>query len=397
DTAQYIAIAAELKFLVPLLPRNARSLKHHASPPLEVVDFIKDAESLDDRDRLKLWHHVWRKIANLITEIPGQNAISSSDVKRLRSQEREFWATHWIVKKANSAEPDNSHPPNLLWVPVEINSPKLSWKDRNTLPAIQAVLEALRKRYHIVLNHTCEVHVHVGRLDGQPFSLPSLKRIAALLWLAEPALRLVKDPRSPNYEHVYTWSSPARQHSRLARELDNTNCAPVPCLRDLLEEDGLDPAVARYLSSSGEVQCSKHKQALRLIWACPSHLKLGRLMSGEGKAYRRLGFNFSAFGEEDERARTNPRTVECRFLEGTMADDVVLAWIRIFGAMVEVALDANGGGDASTERRFARTVLRLVDENEAATPMGEESFGELMQDLGVEERVYRPVQKMIRR
>jgi len=44
-------------------------------------------------------------------------------------------------------------------------------------------------------------------------------------------------------------------------------------------------------------------EAVLTIWRAASPLELGRLLSGPQRQLRRLGLNFSAFGEEDKRAR----------------------------------------------------------------------------------------------
>ena len=63
--------------------------------------------------------------------------------------------------------------------------------------------------------------MHVGRIDGRPFSLLTLKRLATLLWLAESQLRSIRDPFSPNYNNIYTWGAEQRRYSRLAKALEN--------------------------------------------------------------------------------------------------------------------------------------------------------------------------------
>ncbi|RYO94323.1 hypothetical protein DL766_000600 [Monosporascus sp. MC13-8B] len=51
-------------------------------------------------------------------------------------------------------------------------------------------------------------------------------------------------------------------------------------------------------------------RALKTIWRATSKAQLGQLLSGSTKEYRRLGFNFSTCGGEDDRARRSPKTVE---------------------------------------------------------------------------------------
>lgn len=129
--------------------------------------------------------------------------------------------------------------------------------------------------------------------------------------------------------------------------------------------------------------------AIGHIWRASSYLQLGRMLSGEDRSHRRLGFNFSAMGEEDERAKRSPKTIECRFLEGTIREDAVIGWISIFGSMVQTGL---GGQD--TQERFAKSVLRLADE--ANQPPFAEGFRRFMADLGIDEETFRPIEVLIR-
>ncbi|KAI0129121.1 hypothetical protein BJ170DRAFT_722070 [Xylariales sp. AK1849] len=388
DRLEDLSIAAELKFLVPFLPHAAAGLDDHVEPRMHIAKFIETAKDVRQKDKLKLWAHAFSGIANVIKTVPGQDASTSYDLERQKIQESDCWARRWIVKKSNSAEPmkEDAHREDYLWVPVEITSPRMAWKDPNTFDIMEKVLEALRTKYRLVSNYTCEVHVHVGRMDGRPFSLPTLKNIAVLLWIAEPILRKVKDPSSPNFQHVYTWSSAAREHSRLAMDIRDGKVAHPATPHDL---EGTTGVLNRYLVNSNVKSCH-NLDAVRLIVSTQSHLELGRLMSGEGRPYRRLGFNFSAFGEEDERARTNPRTVECRFLEGSIDGGVILGWMQIFGTMIEVALD-----QPESKGCFKRSLSRLLmDEEDHKT--AEEAFKVLMDRLGVPKDVYGPVQAMVR-
>lgn len=384
-----MSIAIELKFLIPFLPHGAVEEKHRPGPPIQEVAYIKDTKDVQDVDRMKLWKGAFSSVASTIKGVAGQDAITSYELKERGAQEWDFWASTWIVKESKSAEPDKEDPDsnNFLWVPVEINSPKMAWKHPGTLKRIEAVLRNLRGAHHIVSNHSCEVHVHVGRLDGRPFSLPSLKRMAILIWMAEPIMRRVKDPRSPNFDHTYTWSFAQRDHSRLAKRIREER---TPQARTRHEIEGLDHALVYYLLQKNAM-FPEHQKAIWHIWRAPSYVELGKMMSGEDRPHRRLGFNFSAMGEEDERARRSPKTVECRFLEGVIEEGVIIGWIRIFGSMVQAALNRQ-----DAQGRFAKTVLRLVDDDDSQQPFAE-SFQRLMKDLDIDDETSRPIEELIRK
>jgi hypothetical protein len=193
--------------------------------------------------------------------------------------------------------------------------------------------------------------VHVGRLDGRAFSLPTLKRLATMLWMAEPTLRSTRDPRSPNYHNRYTWGAETRRYSRLAGEIVNNNNKRFVEFGNNDDDDDNDDddeereQVARVLRDSSNGDNTKPREmmspddlkAIHLIWQQKSHQDLGLLLSGSERQYRRLGFNFSAFGLEDDRAARSPRTVEFRVMEGTLRGDLVSGWLAICCTLAEVA------------------------------------------------------------
>lgn len=410
DAAGDISVAIELKFLLPLLPAaNAKTeTEAEADKHCRHVDggrgsgVARACSSADDENALA--RQGYELVAQAIQLAAGQKAVTLPDIIRGGRQERDFWATHWIVKKANSAKPrhDDGHEeqhPGCHWVPVELCSPKLQWKSPTTGTAIATVLGALHGAdLGIVVNYTCDVHVHVGRSDARPFRLATLKRLATLLWLAEDLLRAVRDPASPNFRNVYTWGAELRQHSRLAEAVgrDRFRAKNGPAAVAGAVEDGHDnsgPGSTANLSAATAATGADHlffaglddpadRRAVAAIWSAQSRVELGRMLSGSTRQFRRLGFNFSSLGEEDERARKGPRTVEFRVLEGTLCDDVVVPWMGICCGLVEVA--AVGSGGEGKGDRFGEVVGRLlrgVTRSEGCTV--EESLGRFVHCLGV--------------
>lgn len=404
DRPEDLSVAVEFKFLVPYRPHGAAATDDcHRHPPVATADMIVGhAATATDADRQYLNDHAFRAIAATIRACEGQNAISAPEMQQ-RPQPRQplplsaYWATHWLVKRSNSAEPSAAHPryADWLWVPVEINSPKLPWADQaRTAATVRAVLSALHARHRIETNYSCEVHVHVGRRDGRRLSLPSLQRLAVLCWLAEPVLRGVKDPRSPNFAHKYTWSSPLRERSRLAADLRKQQ-------------------QQQRLNISGQQKQTSEMRAIRHILASRSHVELGKLMTGEGRPYRRLGFNFYSLVKETlaEADRTELETVECRFLEGTMAEDAILGWLQIYGCLVESALapprDPSRNKDKVAEqeeggqgkRLMLPLLLGLLEQTGGRCPATAttEMFVGLMGGLGIDRSSFDPVLAIIHR
>ncbi|KAL2107665.1 hypothetical protein VUR80DRAFT_4888 [Thermomyces stellatus] len=335
DHPSDLAIGLELKFLVPFLRAGCRDPAPADPRPLFPTPHADDPDLLLQQG--------YRLVADIL-RAASQRAIAISEITSRHARESDFWAEHWIVKKSNSAEPgEREKLDGYVHAPLEISSPRLPAMDSRTYDLIARVVRALEARCRFTVNYTCEVHVHVGRADGACLSMKSLRNFAALCWFVEPTLRLLKDPQSPNFAHVYTWSSPLRQYSRLAAKVSNVR----PLARD--------------------------SRALYHIANAQNELELGRLMSGDEKRYRRLGFNFSAFGLEDERAGRSPRSVEVRFFEDYRGCEEVLGWVRVCVALGVVAIV--GSIDASSG----------VKELTGSSP-GENMEG-LLRMLGVEENV----------
>jgi len=328
DAPANLAIGVEFKFLVPFLLAGSVDPCPGDDRPIAYTSHAGSQDRLQDQ--------AYKLITDILRTSAKQPAISISDIKAQGWQESDFWTDHWIVKKSNSAEPgpEEQELAGCLWASLEISSPKLPALDPRTLSVLRTVVRALNRHCRITVNYSCEIHVHLGRTDGEAFSLTSLKNLASLCWLTEPTLRLLKDPSSPNFNHIYTWSSPLREHSRLAKSLAK---------RDFTGRR----------KRAGALMDMEEMMALTAIFNASDYVALGRLLSGDTKPFRRLGFNFSAFGLEDERAGRSPRSVEVRFLEGYWGEDEVLGWVEVCIALAVVAVE-------EPKDRLFRLVTRLT-------------------------------------
>lgn len=369
DSPDALSAAIEVKFLLPVLKHGADDNKFPGDPrPILAAPeaWGEEQNSLP----AALIRRAHESVASAISQRAGtavpQRAVALHDIEAARRLERDYWDTHWIVKKANSALPTAADDDDAyLWIPVEVCSPKQRWDERDddgggglrgSLRCIAAVLRALATRHRVTVNYTCDVHVHVGRDDGRRLRLETLKRLATMLWLSEDAIRSVRDPASPNYLNVFTWGAEMTRHSRLARLVGpkTADYQFAARLHHSLSDDVFLGALRQ------------QKPAIRAIWNARTHRTLGRLLSGSTAQYRRLGFNFSSFGEEDERAANGPKTVEFRVLEGTLEEDIISAWVAICWGLVEVAgegvaCDSEGGG-----RRFAKVVKSCLGDIDPA-------------------------------
>lgn len=421
DRAEDITFAVEIKSIIPqklskinLLNKDIRPFVPHR--PKESLESMTDTEKQAQRS-------AYEAIAAALDSLPGINATTYRQIQEDRLERSDYWKTHWIVYKANSAVPtyvsyeegDDERPlidvtapgyNKLAWIPVEVCSPKLWWTEKaEAVASVASVCHTLQHGCKTVANHSTEVHVHVGRHDGLFYSLRTMKKLATILWLSEPILRGVKDPNSHNFDHTYTWSFPWREHSRIALALQGR--LPGGQTTDDLatgRADDFDTFVARARARarggiSGISGCDSpdetlrsaggRRQALRAIWRAATHEELGRMLCGTEGKYRRLGFNFHALGGEDARARASPRTIEFRFLEGFVDEDVVSGWVHACVALAALAVDQ------AEDWEFYDMVVLLLD-MPAAWPL-DARFAAMMHELGVPTAAYEPLRAIVRR
>lgn len=437
DRAEDITFAVEIKSIVPQRLSKTSFLNQEIRPfvphrPREVLESMTDSER-------KIQKSTYEAIAAALNSLPRIKATTYHQIQEARLERSDYWKTHWLVYKANSAVPtfvsyeegDDERPlidvtapdyNRFVWVPVELSSPKLWWTAREeAVAAIGSVCRTLQHGFRTVANHSTEVHVHVGRHDGLFYSLKSMKKLATVLWLSEPILRGLKDPRSRNFDHTYTWSFPWREHSRIAlalqgrlpggQTIDDLATGPddefgtflVRTSNARLTGAGSSSSVSSSNSSSGGAASSRapcgddgdtlrfagaHRQALRAIWRASTHAELGRMLCGTGRKYRRLGFNFHALGGEDARARASPRTVEFRFLEGRIDEAVVAGWVHVCVALAKLATDQ------VEDWEFYDMVVLLLD-MPAGWPL-DARFAAMMHELGVARAAYEPLRAIVR-
>lgn len=413
----------EIKSIVPLKPSKTNFPNEEMRPfvphrPKESLESMTESEKHIERS-------THESIATALHSLPGIKATTLHQIQENRLERSDYWRTHWIVYKANSAVPefvsykdgDDERPVineraaecnRYVWVPVELCSPKLCWKKKQEAAAdIGSVCRTLQGGFNAVANHSTEVHVHIGRHDGRFYSLKSMKKLATVLWLAEPILRGLKDPNSRNFDHTFTWGFPWREHSRIAMALQG-RLPEGQTIEDLATgpEDEFDTFLGRANNARvtgegavgggngiGEVDklrfADEHRLALRAIWRASTQRELGRMLCGTEAKYRRLGFNFHALGGEDARARASPRTVEFRFLEGCIDEGVVAGWVHVCVALAKLAVD-----QVEDWEFYDMVVLLLAMPAEWSL---DAKFLAMMHELGVAREAYEPLRAIVRR
>jgi Putative amidoligase enzyme. len=339
DSPDEISVAIEWKLLYPLLARGAEDPRPTDSRPIMKAHAVHPEKEFE-----ALRAQAYSCVAETIRDC-GEHAVMAHTIPQ-GYLERDYWESSWIVKKANSAMPldEENALVGYIWVPVEICSPRVRFKAPETRSRLQRVLEALISRHRLAANASCEIHIHIGRMDGHTWSLWTLKRLGTLVWVAEPTLRRIRDPASPNFRNIFTWGFPLRDKSRLANAISSLSHIRTSKTHDPLLGIPDQQVVDSFRSLHRTPGLARELEAVSRIWKTTSHLELGQLLSGPEEMYRRLGFNFSAFGQEDDRARRNPRTVEFRFMEGSVCTNLILSWLTICCRIVEIALSRQDNG-----------------------------------------------------
>lgn len=435
-----MSFAVELKFLV----RHDRNDRDDPTMRPFVPHLPAETRNSMSQSEIQLWQHHWEVVAQGLNSISDIKALDGHHIQDQGLEYTDYWKTHWIVYKSNSAVPSfvkyqNDDPclplfetgipdcDKYIWIPVEVCSPVLQWpagegthtgKEERGLPVLRNVLETINggKCGAVFANHSTETHIHIGRTDGRFLSLATLKRLATLTWLSEPILRGVKDPKSPNFEHVYTWSSPLRRYSRLGMVLrgrEEIRTTPH-CDHDTFDDQILSntdckafnifvAGVNRALDAKQTITAPKcegdgiltllnslDRRALSMIWRARTHQELGKMMSGTERKYRRLGFNFHSLEQdaEDNGSITKPRTVEFRFLEGFIDTKTVLAWARLCGEMAALAAEQVDSG----EFYAIVAALLLILAGDSALDI---KFSDFMQEMG-EDRIPRSMWESLR-
>jgi len=97
DDASDISVGLELKFLL-LRPSAGWSASTRDKSGLRAQDGAA-------ADPAALQRLAYALVAQTINHTGSQQAVTIHDIEKAGRQEREYWPTHWIVKKANSVQP----------------------------------------------------------------------------------------------------------------------------------------------------------------------------------------------------------------------------------------------------------------------------------------------------
>jgi hypothetical protein len=239
----------------------------------------------------------------------GFSAITDEDVRRqyneaLLSGPEPVHYKSWNITTDSSirvpGEDGTAGVAEYEWCKVEVISPVLTYTPQ-AIRQVQKVCKLISRRYRILTNEWCGLHVHVGQgSKGLPDY--AVKNLAAMIWAFEDRLDLLH----PLYRSNDAACNSLYNSAPLSRE-DNFE-TDQPLL--LIEQ------IDRIL------ECKTGDQVISLVNdECPSY----------GSAY-----NF--WNLLSQHSQSSKRTIEFRQHEGTLEAKRVENWIKVCVHLVEFAL-----------------------------------------------------------
>ncbi|KAH9900493.1 hypothetical protein F4778DRAFT_739205 [Xylariomycetidae sp. FL2044] len=259
--------------------------------------------------------------------------------------------------------------PGFDWIPVEIVAPAL-WAVANSFQELRDVCDIVRGKFWTATPNNCGLHIHVGYgLDW--FPLPELRRMAALLYVADPILTQLHPAHRRTYGYCYS----ARLYSELTHGLTLHGAERRVGRADVdaeieypLKEDKDTVAdlsamsqakgcrfvrriprgkLAGYPEGDAAVLEVRKKQqpswrhAFTLLHATNCET-VGALMDVKPRSgWSRGAYNFSQYAEGAYGRRDHKRTIEFRQPAGTLDADEVVAQARVCVRLCEWAATAD--------------------------------------------------------
>lgn len=209
-------------------------------------------------------------------------------------------------------------------------SSSLEW---HAPPSPGKCIERIKNQIQIYLTPECSMHIHIRPDNMVAFDLPSFKKMASLLWLAEDRLDKLYHPARSNSNSALHRS--LRNHSNLA--LDDS---PILTSRD----DNYD-AVLEFLDPD-----SAEKKSLATIWQTINNHQLRELL----RVHPSIGkHDFAAYNFFNLFLASEKQTIEFRKTEATTDGQVIDAWIEVFVLITNFCM-------TSSMEKFQSVMERLV-------------------------------------
>jgi Putative amidoligase enzyme len=239
------------------------------------------------------------------------------------------------------------------WEPIEVQSPPYP-VCRESLEKIKLACQTLTSNFHLVVNSTCGLHVHIGVSDfGIPVHI--VRKLIAFLYCFEPQINAIH----PQHRHQLHYTLTLRNNTTLE---------------------------AQYYRKEGRKMSSK--LVIAWILSAPSLPVLidGLQMSSGGTSAYYMGnllppkllldtARITAW-EGEQPVQWKKRTIEFRQHEGTLDSDSVAAWVMTVAGLVEYAQNVD---DTALEELLAQHLALERNGNE-----GSYGIVQLLKDIGLE-------------
>lgn len=207
-----ITVGIELEFLVPyhfVIPDEQTPLDKEIIAKGKAVDFNEMEhwpENLNQEDIVQL------EIGKVLKKHGFPVLDGDENVKYCKWQVSYDSTINNLLPKEESKALD--------WHGIELISPILDADTAET--TIQNVMNCIKGAFHVHINPSCGLHVHLGVGAGERIPTDVLRRFGALIWAAEPLMASLHPPERALNEQTRS----IRLESRLARGYTKENVIP---------------------------------------------------------------------------------------------------------------------------------------------------------------------------
>lgn len=333
--------------------------------------FIPESQCTNNSVDLCCYKKIQRTIERQLGNVNPATRVLPPDRPSMGDYESLEGYSKWTVKPEYSLMlPENQ---GILgkyggyhWVCVEVTSPAL-WATPESFDEVKKVCEILRTKFLTLITDSCGLHIHWG-LGNTWIPADHLRKIAALLLACDPLLaQLQPESRKDNYHCLSNRYFSEVAQSALSAEQANglTDQEVLECLAfDQCDGGRVEHADSSYIFSrrivAGSLEGYPFKpdripvrvenshtslwvpqsipNAARELLSCSLPEDVGRLMHSSSRiSTRKLAFNFrnyipGLYGESDVK-----RTVEIRQCAGTLKGGEVIAFVKLFIGIGELA------------------------------------------------------------
>lgn len=247
---------------------------------------------------------------------------------------------------------------------IELSTPILAFDPDGTRKLVDTVA-LLRSQVRFYIDPGCGLHVHIASA-GESWTLETVKRIASLVWFAEPAICGLVAP----YRVASNYARPMHTHSRIAWDWHKLPAYDGP-------NESLDAHIPIHDLEDPE------QRAMASLWQSSDLYELEKRMAKYDTG--RCGLSTGSLSHKVDPAsnsssRSKQRlvgTFEFRYLQSTMDTELMVQWTHLCVALVRKAETAK----TDELHRLISNLVRCRTKTSAG-----KRLKELLKGLGLEER-----------